>query len=805
MSKADQSDLENQLRAIIDTVVDGIITIDAEGVIASFNPAAERIFGYSAHEVIGKNVSVLTPEPQRSQHDRYLQSYLTTGKRRIIGIGRQVEGVRKDGSRFPLELAVSEMAVAGGRMFTGVIRDLSARVEAEQEVARVRARLETATDAAKIGIWEWDVFANTLTWDQQMYRLYGVSPQQFGGAYEAWQAGVHPKDRERCDAEVQQALKGERPFETAFRVVWPDGAVRYLQAAANVVRDSEGKPLRMIGANWDITQRKADEEQIQAASTRYDALVRQSGAFAWEVNPDGVYTYVSPNTAELIGYPPEELVGRRHFWDISPAEDQLALRDAGLGLIREGRPIERIENRIQTPDGRILWVSTSGTPVHDDAGRVMGYRGIDYDVTARREAEEKATQLARGNERRRALLEDVRVGYESFLTGPDTCKAFDIFLRGLLQITESEYGFIGEVLTDEAGAPYLKTHALTNIAWNEETRRFYDQHAPTGLEFRNLKTLFGHVMTTREPVIANNPATDPRRGGLPPGHPRMDAFLGIPIKEGNEVIAMVGVANRPGGYDSDLITELEPLMLTIGALIANMRLRSAASHRERLATIGQTVAGISHSIKNNLLLSEGGASLLSHAIDQGDMQAARESWAIVKRGIDKIGGLARDMLDYSSNKQPDLHPANINDMVCAIAEEVEPQLIKKNVKLEFDADESIGEHVVDDLGLQRTISNLIVNAMEAIQHNQGQITIATSQRPDGTLVITIRDNGGGISADMLEKIWHPFFTTKASTGTGLGLPMCKKCIEDMNGRIYCKSEENLGTLFTIEIPKMAPA
>jgi len=193
MSKADQSDLENQLRAIIDTVVDGIITIDAEGVIASFNPAAERIFGYSAHEVIGKNVSVLTPEPQRSQHDRYLQSYLTTGERRIIGIGRQVEGVRKDGSRFPLELAVSEMAVAGGRMFTGVIRDLGARVEAEQEVARVRARLETATDAAKIGIWEWDVFANTLTWDQQMYRLYGVSPQQFGGAYEAWQAGYTPR------------------------------------------------------------------------------------------------------------------------------------------------------------------------------------------------------------------------------------------------------------------------------------------------------------------------------------------------------------------------------------------------------------------------------------------------------------------------------------------------------------------------------------------------------------------------------------------------------------------------------------
>lgn len=256
--------------------------------------------------------------------------------------------------------------------------------------------------------------------------------------------------------------------------------------------------------------------------------------------------------------------------------------------------------------------------------------------------------------------------------------------------------------------------------------------------------------------------------------------------------------------DDDL--EFAMIIATEAAVaIDNMRMRSAAIHRERLAAVGETVAGISHNVKNILLLSQGGAELLSRAIDKGDAQGAKDSWAVVKRGIDKIGGLVRDMLEYSSNKKPDLRPANINDMVCAIAQEVEPQLIKKNVMLELDVDESIGERVVDDLGLQRTIYNLIVNAMEAIQHNEGQITIATSQRPDGTLVITIRDNGGGIPTDKLEKIWYPFFTTKGSTGTGLGLPMCKKCVEDMNGRIYCESEENLGTLFTIEIPKIVPA
>ena len=129
---------EIKTRAILETSVDGIITINKQGVIETFNTAAEDIFGYAADEVVGRNVSVLMPPPYRQEHDGYIRNYLETGRRKIIGVGREVVGLRKDGSVFPLELAVSEVSLDNGRnLFTGMVRDISRRRRLEQEILRI--------------------------------------------------------------------------------------------------------------------------------------------------------------------------------------------------------------------------------------------------------------------------------------------------------------------------------------------------------------------------------------------------------------------------------------------------------------------------------------------------------------------------------------------------------------------------------------------------------------------------------------------------------------------------------------------
>lgn len=132
---------EERMRAILETAVEGIITIDERGHIESANPAAEKLFGYSAEEVLGKNVSMLMPSPYREQHDAYLERYLRTGQARIIGIGREVVGQRKDGSVFPMDLSVGELKFSNRRLFTGIVRDITSRKRAEEQVVEMARTL----------------------------------------------------------------------------------------------------------------------------------------------------------------------------------------------------------------------------------------------------------------------------------------------------------------------------------------------------------------------------------------------------------------------------------------------------------------------------------------------------------------------------------------------------------------------------------------------------------------------------------------------------------------------------------------
>ena len=129
---------EARLRAILDSAVDAIITIDENGIIESTNPSTEKIFGYAASEIVGQNIKLLMPEPYREEHDGYLKRYVASGEKKIIGIGREVTGQRKDGSSFPMQLSVSETFVSGRRLFTGTVHDMSERKKSEAEFQRLQ-------------------------------------------------------------------------------------------------------------------------------------------------------------------------------------------------------------------------------------------------------------------------------------------------------------------------------------------------------------------------------------------------------------------------------------------------------------------------------------------------------------------------------------------------------------------------------------------------------------------------------------------------------------------------------------------
>ena len=165
---------EVRLRAILDNAVDSIITIDEHGIIMDVNPAVQRLFGYRPEEIVGRNINILMPDPYRREHDGYLRHYRTTGERRIIGIGREVAGRRKDGTVFPLELTVSEVRFAGRRLFTGIIRDVTERKRVEDERQKFVSLVENSSDFIAMASLEWQLlYVNKAGQD-----LLGITPSR---------------------------------------------------------------------------------------------------------------------------------------------------------------------------------------------------------------------------------------------------------------------------------------------------------------------------------------------------------------------------------------------------------------------------------------------------------------------------------------------------------------------------------------------------------------------------------------------------------------------------------------------------
>lgn len=165
------------------------------------------------------------------------------------------------------------------------------------------------------------------------------------------------------------------------------------------------------------------------------------------------------------------------------------------------------------------------------------------------------------------LLESITQVLSNYICETNPYVLFDGLLSALLKITASDYGFIGEVIQSEQKLPYIKCYATTNIAWNADTRRLYEENKQKGMIFSKLDSLYGHVLKTGQRVISNAPATDPRRAGLPKGHPPLNAFMGLPFYGGGKLLGMVGIANRKHGYNEEMAQALPPFLVTCGNLI----------------------------------------------------------------------------------------------------------------------------------------------------------------------------------------------------------------------------------------------
>lgn len=278
-----------RLQAVMEAAVDGIIVIDEDGIVQAYNAACARLFLYPPAEVIGRNIAMLMPEPYRSAHDSYLRHYRETGERRIIGIGREVEGRRRDGSTFPMELSVAEVRRDGERAFVGMIRDITARKRDEAELREREARLRSILDTAPDALVVIDEHGIVESFSAAASRMFLYPPDEVVGRNVKM---LMPEpDRSAHDRYMDRyRATGERRIIGVGRVVLGlrrDGTTFPLELAVGEVRF--GGERRFTGFLRDISERRATEQALRELETellqvsRASSMSVMASAFAHEL------------------------------------------------------------------------------------------------------------------------------------------------------------------------------------------------------------------------------------------------------------------------------------------------------------------------------------------------------------------------------------------------------------------------------------------------------------------------------------------------------------------------------------------
>jgi signal transduction histidine kinase len=417
-------------------------------------------------------------------------------------------------------------------------------------------------------------------------------------------------------------------------------------------------------------------------------------------------------------------------------------------------------------------------------------------------------------EPRAAAVNHLRVLYQ--LTQLLTGKVLDKYstLRAVMELVFEEFrperGFITLVAADGEIAPRPAVVKYRTPPMSQDDATI---HVP--------RTILQHVLRKHEGVLASNAMTDPRfASGDSVQRMHVRSAICAPIKYRERVMGAIYIDSSVANYT--FTAEQLALLNAVGAhtalALANHELVTQQLQTERLAAIGETVATLSHSIKNILQGLKGGADVVELGLKKDDLKIARNGWDILRRNLDRILSLTMNMLAFSRQRRVETELTKVGPLVQDCLQLLEPQAKVKNVAVITDVDAEIPPVMLDGALIHQAVLNLLTNALEAVAPDKGVVTVRVAYVPAGgagstpeeqvppalrgkpRLEIGVFDNGPGIPRDKLAWIFEPFNTTKGIRGTGLGLSVVRRVVEEHRGAILVESEEGKGATFRMFLP-----
>ncbi|WP_245812785.1 ATP-binding protein [Belliella buryatensis] len=379
----------------------------------------------------------------------------------------------------------------------------------------------------------------------------------------------HTKYREEISALMEKLSVGtikQLTFEAELLIT--NKRSKWVKVQVSKQHDLKNTAAGYAGSIVDINKEKETQAKLEESIDRTNAVINSVKDTLYTFSRDLKEVYFVSDNISLLGIDRERYINEEGYWyEIIHPEDQYIV-DHELERLHEVGVFDAVY-RIKNENGKEVWLQDKAWAAKDQKDNILKVHGRYTDVTELKQKELKLNEesLKRLND----LLQAVNDTQLSFNIDKDFQKPLDVLLTKILEITGSQFGFIGEVFYDDLKAPYLKTHAITNIAWSKESEQFFQENYKTGLIFRNLDTLFGRSLSTGELVIANDVKSDPRATGTPMGHPPIKKYMGVPVYKGTEFLGLMGFANKETDYVESDLEILQPLISGYANLIKSIR------------------------------------------------------------------------------------------------------------------------------------------------------------------------------------------------------------------------------------------